>query len=42
MQSPSYINATDETKAEMLKKALDAAYKTVNNIWKEKLGAFDK
>ena len=41
MQSPSYINATDETKAEMLKKALDAAYKTVNNIWKDRLGAFN-
>ena len=41
MQSPSYINATDETKAEMLKKAREAAYKTVNNIWKDRLGAFN-
>ena len=41
MQSPSYINATDETKAEMLRKAREAAYKTVNNIWKDRLGAFN-
>ena len=35
-------NATDEQKAELLKKALDNAYKQVNNVWKEKLGAYDK
>lgn len=42
MASPSYQAASDETKADMLKKAKEAAYKQVNNIWKEKLGAFDK
>lgn len=42
MASPSYQAASDETKADMLKKAKEAAYKQVNNLWKEKLGAFDK
>lgn len=41
MASASYKNASDEQKADMLKKALDNAYKAVNNTWKEKLGAFD-
>ena len=42
MAGASYKNATDEQKAELLKKALDNAYKSVNNVWKEKLGAYDK
>lgn len=41
MASPAYITASDETKADMLNKAKEAAYKTVNNIWKDKLGAFN-
>lgn len=41
MASASYKNASDEQRADMLKKALDNAYKAVNNTWKEKLGAFD-
>lgn len=42
MMSPSYQAATDGEKYNMLKKAIDAAYKQVNTTWKEKLGAFDK
>ena len=42
MAGASYKTASDEQKAEMLKKALDNAYKQVNNVWKEKLGAYDK
>lgn len=42
MAGASYKTATDEQKAELLKKALDNAYKSVNNVWKEKLGAYDK
>ena len=42
MASASYKNASDEDKAVMLKKALDSAYKVVNNTWKEKLGAYNK
>lgn len=42
MASPSYQAASDETKADMLNKAKEAAYKQVNAMWKEKLGAFDK
>ncbi|MBR5260440.1 MAG: hypothetical protein IKV48_08260 [Eggerthellaceae bacterium] len=42
MASASYKNASDEDKAAMLKKALDSAYKVVNNTWKEKLGAYNK
>ena len=42
MASASYKNASDENKAAMLKKALDAAYKQVSNQWKEKLGAYNK
>ena len=41
MASPAYVNASDETKADMLNKAKEAAYKAVNNIWKDKLGAFN-
>lgn len=41
MVSSAYQSATDEEKASMLKKALDAAYKQVNNVWKERLGAYD-
>ncbi len=41
MASASYKMASDEQKASMLKKALDAAYKQVSNQWKEKLGAYD-
>lgn len=41
MASPSYVNATDDVKADMLNKAKEAAYKSVNTIWKEKLGALD-
>jgi hypothetical protein len=41
MASASYKTASDEQKATMLKKAIDAAYKQVNNSWKEKLGAYD-
>lgn len=41
MASPAYINASDEKKADMLNKAKEAAYKAVNNIWKDKLGAFN-
>jgi len=39
MASDAYKSASDEEKASMLKKAIDAAYKVVNNTWKEKLGA---
>lgn len=42
MASASYKTASDEQKATMLKKALDAAYKQVGNQWKEKLGAYGK
>ena len=42
MASSAYSAATDEEKANMLKKAKEAAYKQVNNLWKEKLGAYDK
>ena len=42
MTSPAYSAASDEERYNMLKKAIDAAYKQVNTIWKEKLGAFDK
>lgn len=42
MASPAYANASDEAKADMLNKAKEAAYKQVNNLWKDKLGAFDK
>jgi hypothetical protein len=42
MASPAYQAASDETKADMLNKAKEAAYKQVSNLWKEKLGAFDK
>ena len=42
MASASYKQASDEDKAALLKKALDNAYKVVNNQWKEKLGAYDK
>ena len=42
MASPAYQAASDETKADMLNKAKEAAYKQVNNLWKEKLGVFDK
>ena len=41
MSSPVYMNASDESKADMLNKAKEAAYKAVNNIWKDKLGAFN-
>ena len=41
MAGASYRNASDEQKADMLKKAIDAAYKQVNNQWKEKLGAYN-
>lgn len=41
MSSPAYVNASDEAKADMLNKAKEAAYKAVNNIWKDKLGAFN-
>lgn len=39
MASAAYVTASDEEKANMLNKAKEAAYKAVNNIWKEKLGA---
>lgn len=39
MASPAYQAASDETKADMLNKAKEAAYKQVNSLWKEKLGA---
>ena len=42
MASDAYRSASDEEKHKMLKKALDNAYLSVNNTWKEKLGAFDK
>ena len=42
MAGASYQRASDEEKAAMLKKALDAAYKQVSNQWKEKLGAYNK
>ena len=42
MSSAAYRNASDEERANMLTKAKDAAYKQVNNIWKDKLGAFDR
>lgn len=42
MAGASYQRASDEEKAAMLKKALDAAYKQVSNHWKEKLGAYNK
>jgi hypothetical protein len=42
MASPAYQAASDETKADMLNKAKEAAYKQVSNLWKEKLGAFGK
>ena len=41
MASAAYQAASDERKAELLKKAKEAAYKQVNNAWKEKLGAYD-
>ena len=41
MAGASYKNASDEQKAAMLKKAIDAAYKQVSSQWKEKLGAYD-
>ena len=41
MASTAYVTASDEDKANMLNKAKEAAYKTVNNIWKDKLGAFN-
>jgi hypothetical protein len=41
MSSPAYVNASDEAKADMLNKAKEAAYKAVNNIWKDKLGAYN-
>ena len=41
MASSAYVTASDEDKANMLNKAKEAAYKAVNNIWKEKLGALD-
>ncbi len=41
MASPAYMNASDEAKADMLNKAKEAAYKAVNNIWKDKLGAYN-
>ena len=42
MSSAAYRNASDEERANMLTKAKDAAYKQVNNLWKDKLGAFDR
>ena len=42
MAGASYQRASDEEKAAMLKKALEAAYKQVSNQWKEKLGAYNK
>ena len=40
VQSQEYMAASDEKKASMLTKAKEAAYKQVNNLWKEKLGAY--
>jgi hypothetical protein len=41
MRSEAYLKATDAEKAGMLEKALSAAQKQVNTVWKERLGALD-
>ena len=41
MWSAAYRNASDEARADMLTKALEAAHKQVDTRWKDILGAFD-
>ena len=41
MMSDAYKTSADEVRADMLKNALSAAQKQVNNVWKEKLGAIE-
>ena len=41
MASPSYANATDAGKCDLIQKALDDAHKSTREKWLEKMGAYD-